>query len=230
MLDQLLAVDEEGSAGLVAAEAVQQLDGLPAFEAEEFFDHGAVEDRDRESAEFLDDTGKMKQPKGLWGQGGFPYLLYVTTQLCGMGVFRGVKYPMIIHIMVGYWDSPMSPHPQIPLCCLCGSFQLFCRGWCLACYRRRARSKARFGGLREKILARDHHRCRVCGVREGLVVHHRLPRNVYAALITLCAACHARLHRLGAIHRWVPENLLELWAEQHPGVARQIQFSEIVRP
>ena len=29
LLDQLLAVDEESSAGLVAAEAVQQLDGLP---------------------------------------------------------------------------------------------------------------------------------------------------------------------------------------------------------
>ena len=59
-----------------------------AFEAEEFFDHGAVEDGDRELAEFVDDAGKVKQPKGLRGQGGFPYLLHVTTQLCGMGVFR----------------------------------------------------------------------------------------------------------------------------------------------
>ena len=89
LLDQLLAVEEESSAGLVAAEAVEQLDGLPAFEAEEFFDHGTVEDRDFEPAEFLDDAGKVKQPKGLWGQGGFPYLLHVTTQLCGMG-FSGV--------------------------------------------------------------------------------------------------------------------------------------------
>ena len=62
-----------------------------AFEAEEFFDHGAVEDRNLESAEFLDDAGKVKQPKGLWRQGGFPYLLHVTTQLCGMGVFRGLE-------------------------------------------------------------------------------------------------------------------------------------------
>ena len=53
--------------------------------------HGTVEDGDREPAEFLDDAGKVKQPKGLRGQGGFPYLLYVTTQLCGMGVFRGLK-------------------------------------------------------------------------------------------------------------------------------------------
>ena len=42
----------------------------------------------------------------------------------------------------------MSLDPQIPLCCPCGS-------------------------LREKILARFHHGCRVCGAREGLVVHHR---------------------------------------------------------
>ena len=83
MLDQLLAVHEESSAGLVAAEAVQQLDGLPVFEAEEFFDRCTVEDR--ELAELLYNAGKVKQPKGLWGQGGFPYLLHVTTQLCGMG-------------------------------------------------------------------------------------------------------------------------------------------------
>ena len=101
MLDQLLAVEEESSAGLVAAEAVEQLDGLSAFEAEEFFDHGAVEDRDREPAEFLDDAWKVKQPKGLRRQGGFPYLLYVTTQLCGMRFSWGLKYPMIISIIKG---------------------------------------------------------------------------------------------------------------------------------
>ena len=101
MVEKLLAVEEESSAGLVAAETVQQLDGLPAFEAEEFFDHGTVEDGDREPAEFLDDAGKVKQPKGLRGQGGFPYLLYVTTQLCGMGFFQGVKSPMIISIIEG---------------------------------------------------------------------------------------------------------------------------------
>ena len=56
------------------------------------------------------------------------------------------------------------------------------------------------------------------------MVHHRHPRHTYDSLITLCAACHARLHRLGAIHRWVPEPLLELWAEQHPGAPRQLQL------
>ena len=164
----------------------------------------------------------------------------LATSACGIGVtivgsflgFSGpreelpssVKKPMIMLLIEGYRGTLMSAHPQIPLCCPCGSFQLFCRGWCLACYGRRSRSRARFGGLREKILARDHHRCRVCGAREWLVVHHRHPRHTYDSLITLCAACHARLHRLGAIHRWVPEPLLELWAELHPGAPRQLQL------
>ena len=120
------------------------------------------------------------------------------------------------------------PH-QIPLCCPCGNLQLFCRGFCRACYGRRHRSRTHFSGLRGKILARDHHRCRVCGAREQLAVHHRRPRNVSNALITLCAACHARLHRLAAMDRWIPEFLAELWTEQHPGVARQIQFPEAAR-
>ena len=122
----------------------------------------------------------------------------------------------------------MALYQQIPLCCPCGSLELFCRGLCRACYGGLRRSRTRFGGWREKILIRDHHRCRVCGARESLVVHHRWRRNVPAALITLCRGCHTRLHRLGAINRWVPETLRALWAEQHPGVPCQIQFSEFV--
>ena len=48
--------------------------------------------------------------------------------------------------------------------------------------------------------------------------------NRPSSLITLCRACHARLHRLGAIDRWVPELLGDLWAEQHPGAPRQLQL------
>ena len=58
--------------------------GRTVGELEEFFDHGTGEDGDLEPAEFLDDAGKVKQPKRLRRQGGFLYLLYVTTQLCGM--------------------------------------------------------------------------------------------------------------------------------------------------
>ena len=52
-----------------------------AFEAEEFFDHGTVEDGDRESADFLNDAEKVKQPKGLRRQEGFPYC-YTLPHSC----------------------------------------------------------------------------------------------------------------------------------------------------
>ena len=60
-------------------------------------------------------------------------------------------------------------------------------------------------------------------------MHHRHPRHSYNSLITLCAACHARLHRLEGMKRWIPRALVELWVEQHPGVAIQRQFVEFVR-
>ena len=113
---------------------------------------------------------------------------------------------------------------QLPLCCPCGEPEIYRRGLCEACYNRGRRSRARFGGGREQILSRDHRLCRVCRAPDPLVVHHRTPANRPSALITLCRACHARLHRLRAIDRWVPDLLETLWAEQHPGRPRQLQL------
>ncbi len=115
-------------------------------------------------------------------------------------------------------------HQQLPLCCPCGEAALYRRGLCEGCYNRGRRSRARFGGGRERVLARDHHLCRVCRASAPLVVHHRRPSNRPSSLITLCRACHARLHRLRAIDRWVPELLSDLWAEQHPRSPRQLQL------
>jgi predicted HNH restriction endonuclease len=57
-------------------------------------------------------------------------------------------------------------------------------------------------------------------------VHHRHPGNSDPdLLITVCPACHARLHRLSSIRAWIPELLAILWAEQHPAVPRQLQLS-----
>ena len=64
-----------------------------AFEAEEFFDHGAVEDGDREPAEFVDDAGKVKQPKGLRGQGGLSLLAARYHTVVRNGVFPGAGIP-----------------------------------------------------------------------------------------------------------------------------------------
>jgi hypothetical protein len=36
------------------------------------------------------------------------------------------------------------------------------------------------------------------------------------SLVTLCAGCHARLHRPRILRRWLPEILVVLWREWHP--------------
>lgn len=101
-------------------------------------------------------------------------------------------------------------------------------GLCRRCYRARAHSRSRFEGHRDRVLERDRV-CQGCGAGKAarrLHVHHRKP-GLHDAdwLITLCAACHARVHRLSALHSWLPEELVELWREQHPGVAVQMQFA-----
>jgi len=57
-----------------------------------------------------------------------------------------------------------------------------------------------YANLRQQILRRDGWRCQSCGSISNLEVHHRefrsqagadLPQN----LITLCAQCHAIVHR-----------------------------------
>ena len=108
----------------------------------------------------------------------------------------------------------MKPDSQLPLCCPCCRGEFYLRGLCEPCYNRLRRSRARFGGGRERVLARDRHLCRVCLARTPLVDHHRRTSNVSRSLITRSRACHARLHRLRAIDRWVPNLLEKLWAQQ----------------
>jgi hypothetical protein len=97
---------------------------------------------------------------------------------------------------------------------------------CSKCYRMRRHSRDYFGGNRETVLARDHFRCASCGEASLLHVHHRHPGNSDPdLLITVCSACHARLHRLASIHVWIPELLAILWAEQHPTTPVQLQLS-----
>jgi len=54
--------------------------------------------------------------------------------------------------------------------------------------------------LRQQVLRRDGWRCQSCGTMSNLEVHHREFRSHSGSdseenLITLCAACHARVHR-----------------------------------
>ncbi len=54
--------------------------------------------------------------------------------------------------------------------------------------------------LRQQILRRDGWRCQSCGAMTNLEAHHKKFRShsradVEENLITLCSACHARVHR-----------------------------------
>jgi 5-methylcytosine-specific restriction endonuclease McrA len=54
--------------------------------------------------------------------------------------------------------------------------------------------------LRQQILRRDDWRCQSCGTMTNLEVHHKEFRSHSGAdsgenLITLCTACHTRVHR-----------------------------------
>lgn len=114
---------------------------------------------------------------------------------------------------------------QARLFCLCGETRLLASGLCASCYRRHAHSRRSFAGHREAVLDRDRHRCCGCGSERKLVVHHRRPGiHQLGLLITLCAACHARLHRLRAIRYWVEPALVPLWHEQHPRTPLQLQL------
>lgn len=119
---------------------------------------------------------------------------------------------------------------QLDLLCVCGRrpVELKGLGCCSLCYYRHYHSWRWFGGLREVVLKRDRFSCRACGAQWRLVVHHREERNKKALLITLCIRCHVRLHRSRWLRYWVPEVLLGLWKELHPGRPLQLQLPLVV--
>ena len=114
---------------------------------------------------------------------------------------------------------------QARLFCPCGSLWLFCCGLCSRCYWRDRHSRRRFAGHREQVLDRDGRHCRACGSERRIAVHHRRPGVHHPRfLITLCARCHARIHRLRALRYLLEPALVPLWQEQHPGKPLQLQF------
>ncbi len=110
------------------------------------------------------------------------------------------------------------------LCCLvCGGEELCSSGLCRSCYDAAYHSETCFGGLKEEVLERDRHRCCVCETPTE-IVHHRKPGlNDLVWLTTICAGCHAVVHRLQRLDRYLPPLLVILWREQHPeAVAEQL--------
>ncbi len=48
-------------------------------------------------------------------------------------------------------------------------------------------------------------------------MHHRVPgKSVLSLMLSLCPACHAKIHHTKAVLSQMPPLLLELWREQHP--------------
>jgi 5-methylcytosine-specific restriction endonuclease McrA len=96
---------------------------------------------------------------------------------------------------------------------------------CRVCAWQIPYSARHFGGHRSQVLERDEKCCRACGSRQTLHVHHRRP-GIHEPnwLVTLCARCHARVHRLQTLRCWLPASILEFWEEQHPLAPRQLQF------
>jgi hypothetical protein len=120
---------------------------------------------------------------------------------------------------------------QLGLLCACGRRPIELKGLscCRLCYYRQYDSLRWFGGLRDLILKRDRFECRACGAPRRLVVHHRDERNALPLLITLCIRCHVRLHHSRRFRQWVPEALLELWHELHPGTPLQLQLLFVIK-
>lgn len=110
---------------------------------------------------------------------------------------------------------------QIALLCGCGG-DVECR----YCARRARLNREHFAGQRELVLRRDGCQCQLCGEPDprNLVVHHRRPgHNRAKYLVTLCRACHVRVHftlRPGFGFVSLPFRRT-LWRELHPRMAEQ---------
>lgn len=72
-------------------------------------------------------------------------------------------------------------------------------------YMKSWHDQVKYGGLKQDVLNRDEHRCRLCGAVDSdgfrhLTIHHidgSKTHNVLGNLITLCRRCHARIHYRG---------------------------------
>lgn len=116
---------------------------------------------------------------------------------------------------------------QLSFLCACGRrpIEMKSPACCRRCYDRRHHSLRFFGGMRERVLERDRFRCRACGARVRLLVHHRDRSNEPDLLITLCIRCHARIHRSLGVRRWLSGPLLNLWRELHRDEPLQLQLA-----
>ena len=89
-------------------------------------------------------------------------------------------------------------------------------------------NQRKFDGLRERALIRDGRQCLGCGAAHSdqMIVHHRVPDlHRLPLLITLCRACHARVHHTWRPRFGMPEFLRTLWREQYRGLPEQLELT-----
>jgi RNA-directed DNA polymerase len=83
--------------------------------------------------------------------------------------------------------------------------------------------------IREQVLKRDKHRCQICGASERIEVHHtrkHKPNKPHdpAKLITLCVACHRKVHsRSGDVLRKLVRRQLEAGEPDDAKVSRPVR-------
>ncbi len=100
---------------------------------------------------------------------------------------------------------------QRVLHCPCTNAKVLALGLCSTCYTLKRQDEEHSGGLREAVLERDGHRCRVCDAsgrdKRSIIVHHRVAgRSVLSLMISLCPGCHAKVHRTKAVLARMPPN------------------------
>lgn len=71
----------------------------------------------------------------------------------------------------------------------------------------KATKRYQWSELRAFVLKRDKHRCRACGQKHGLEVHHVVMRSLggkdeASNLVALCRDCHASVHGHVLMLRW----------------------------
>jgi hypothetical protein len=100
-------------------------------------------------------------------------------------------------------------------------------------YTLRRQDEENFGGLREMVLERDGYCCRVCDApgigKRRIIVQIESPALITKLMISLCPACHARIHRSKTFLVAMPPLLLVLWREQYLKRHKQkrMDFNEI---
>lgn len=97
--------------------------------------------------------------------------------------------------------------------------RLYCRDWHGTQYRYESRDYEilNWAGIRELVLARDNHKCQVCG-DPATVVHHETPISKGGAeydqdnCISLCDDCHKNKHKKRMYEPRADTSPLESWA------------------